>query len=329
MASGTQVWNRATGGQLNDPYKASSGGSSSSGFPIPLGWVGDVKNALSGAAKVGGNALNQAIAASNKRTQGSGGGGGSKGGGGSSAAAQQKAKEDAERNAVRAEATARVQEILSAYDGLFGGLDTLLRDRAKTVETDYGEQFGTAAKQYADSLPMIESSYASLGAADSTDLRDADIKAEDGFKETNKTIKKNKEADLSKIGQYGSEQKAKWNADRDSVNRLNGRLAGVEDLGELRSSRNSLEEKLGSVRADSGTLNTDSGARGQLSGLTQDAGRFDSLTNALDAILKSSMGRGVKEAAVQSVADSGGLSETDKKKTQTMLGNTYAEQAAL
>lgn len=326
MASGTQAWNRATGGQLNDPYKASSGGSSSSGFPIPLGWVGDVKNALSGAAKVGSNALNQAIAVSNKRTQSSGGGGGSRG---PSAADKAAAKEAAERNALRAEATARVQEMLSAYDGLFGGLDTLLRDRAKTVESDYGEQFGTAAKQYADSLPMIESSYASLGAADSTDLRDADIKAEDGFKETNKTIKKNKEADLSKIGQYGSEQKAKWNADRDSVNRLNGRLAGVEDLGELRSSRNSLEEKLGSVRADSGTLNTDSGARGQLSGLTQDAGRFDSLTNALDAILKSSMGRGVKEAAVQSVADSGGLSETDKKKTQTMLGNTYAEQAAL
>lgn len=326
MASGTQAWNRATGGQLNDPYKASSGGSSSSGFPIPLGWVGDVKNALSGAAKVGSNALNQAIAVSNKRTQSSGGGGGSRG---PSAADKAAAKEAAERNALRAEATARVQEILSAYDGLFGGLDNLLKDRAKTVETDYGEQFGTAAKQYADSLPMIESSYASLGAADSTDLRDADIKAEDGFKETNKTIKKNKEADLSKIGQYGSEQKAKWNADRDSVNRLNGRLAGVEDLGELRSSRNSLEEKLGSVRADSGTLNTDSGARGQLSGLTQDAGRFDSLTNALDAILKSSMGRGVKEAAVQSVADSGGLSETDKKKTQTMLGNTYAEQAAL
>ena len=122
MASGTQAWNRATGGQLNDPYKASSGGSSSSGFPIPLGWVGDVKNALSGAAKVGSNALNQAIAVSNKRTQSSGGGGGSRG---PSAAAQQKAKEDAERNAVRAEATARVQEMLSAYDGLYGGLDTL------------------------------------------------------------------------------------------------------------------------------------------------------------------------------------------------------------
>lgn len=322
MASGTQALNQATGLQLKDPYKAPKApkapsgpnlarASGSFGLALPQlpGVGGALAGAMSGAARLSG--------------------GGSKGGGGSSAAAQQKAKEDAERNAVRAEATARVQEILSAYDGLFGGLDTLLRDRAKTVETDYGEQFGTAAKQYADSLPMIESSYASLGAADSTDLRDADIKAEDGFKETNKTIKKNKEADLSKIGQYGSEQKAKWNADRDSVNRLNGRLAGVEDLGELRSSRNSLEEKLGSVRADSGTLNTDSGARGQLSGLTQDAGRFDSLTNALDAILKSSMGRGVKEAAVQSVADSGGLSETDKKKTQTMLGNTYAEQAAL
>jgi hypothetical protein len=35
MASGTQAWNRATGGQLNDPYKASS--KLLIGVPYPFG----------------------------------------------------------------------------------------------------------------------------------------------------------------------------------------------------------------------------------------------------------------------------------------------------
>jgi len=248
---------------------------------------------------------------------------------GPSAADVAAAKEAAERNQLRMEMQQRVQELNAIYDAMFGDLDNLLRDRAKTIEGEYGDQLEKTASEYAKSLPLIESSYASVGADSSTDLRDANLTAKEGFEGANKTIAKNKDADLSKIGQYGTEQKSKWTADKQSANRLASRAGEVEDIGELRQGRNALEEKLGSTQADRGTLTTDSGARGQLASITNNAGRFEEVATALDKIVKGSMSGGVKAAAVQSVIESGGLNDEDKKKIAQQYGNTYVEQAAL
>lgn len=252
---------------------------------------------------------------------GGGAGSGYGGGGGISAADQ------AAIGATRGDAAKLVENILDAYQAMFGDLDQLIKDQAKNVEEDYGEQFEATAKQYADSLPMIEGSYAAIGAADSTDTSDAKDGAKEGFDTTNKQIGKNKEADLSKIGQYGEEMKAKWGADKDRIKRIGGRLDETDDLGDLREARNSLEDKWGDVKSSRGTLNTEAGARGKLSEITKDAGRFESVTNALDSILKGSMSGAVKDAAVKSVIEAGGLSDEEKQKVQTMYGNTYAEQA--
>lgn len=246
-----------------------------------------------------------------------------------SAAEIQAAKDAKERGGLKNTITLTAQELQAAFDAIFGNLDNLLKARAGEVESGYGEKFNQIANDFAASLPAIEGSYAAVGADSSTDLRDANIKADEGFKKANKELETNKQGDLAKIGQYGIEQKAKYTADRDSVNRVAGRVGEVQDLGELRQTRNDFENKLGSVRADMGTLNTDEGARGKLSELTGDKGRFDSVKNALDSIVKGSMSGAVKEAAVKAVADSAGLSDEDKKKIQAQYGNTFAEQAAL
>lgn len=245
------------------------------------------------------------------------------------AAEVQAAKDAKERGGLQNTITLTAQELQAAFDAIFGNLDNLLKARAGEVESGYGEKFNQIANDFAASLPAIEGSYAVVGADSSTDLRDANIKADEGFKKANKELETNKQGDLAKIGQYGIEQKAKYTADRDSVNRVAGRVGEVQDLGELRQTRNDFENKLGSVRADMGTLNTDEGARGKLSELTGDNGRFDSVKNALDSIVKGSMSGAVKEAAVKAVADSAGLSDEDKKKIQAQYGNTFAEQAAL
>jgi len=246
-----------------------------------------------------------------------------------SAAKLQAAKDARERGDLQGGIRLTAQELQAAFDAIFGNLDTLLKSRAGEIESGYGEKFNQIANDFAASLPAIEGSYAAVGADSSTDLRDANIKADEGFKKANKELETNKQGDLAKVGQYGIEQKAKYAADRDSVNRVAGRVGEVQDLGELRQTRNDFENKLGSVRADVGTLNTDEGARGQLSALTGDAGRFDSVKNALDSIVKGSMSGAVKEAAVKAVADSAGLSDEDKKKIQAQYGNTFAEQATL
>lgn len=240
------------------------------------------------------------------------------------------AQENAERGKLRGDIHARVNDLNALYNQLFGNLDNVAAERARELEENYGEQLGKAARKYADGVATIDNSYAALGSGDSTDRTYAKNSAKSGFEETNKQIKKNKEEDLAKLGNYVEGTKAKWRADHESANRLNGRADEVKDLTELRGGRNSIEDKIGNVKADIGNMNTESGARGKLSELTGDGGRADSLSSALDSILKSSIGGGMKEAAVDSIGNAAGANKGQideiKKKNAAQFGDAYTAQ---
>lgn len=233
------------------------------------------------------------------------------------------------RNSLRGEIASRGGEIDSIYSTLFGNLDSLLRTRGQELESQYGEQFKKAADAYTGALPEIENSYAAIGAADSTDRTDAKTKAKTGYEETTKTIGKNKKADEAKLGQYGEEQRARFRADQESAKRNLARVNETDDVNALRGLRNDIESNISQAGVTRATLGSDGAARQQLSSLTQDNGRFQEATNALDSIIKSSMSGSVKEAAVKAIVDNAGLSEEDKKKVNMQYGNVYAEQAAL
>jgi hypothetical protein len=240
------------------------------------------------------------------------------------------AQENAERGKLRGDIHARVNDLNALYNQLFGNLDNVAAERARELEDNYGEQLGKAAQKYADGIATIDNSYAALGSGDSTDRTYAKNSAKSGFEETNKQIKKNKEEDLAKLGNYVEGTKAKWRADHESANRLNGRADEVKDLTELRGGRNSIEDKIGNVKADIGNMNTESGARGKLSELTGDGGRADSLSSALDSILKSSIGGGMKEAAVDTIGNAAGANKGQideiKKKNAAQFGDAYTAQ---
>lgn len=240
------------------------------------------------------------------------------------------AQENAERGKLRGDIHARVNDLNALYNQLFGNLDNVAAERARELENNYGEQLGKAAQKYADGVSTIENSYAALGSGDSTDRTYAKNSAKSGFEETNKQIKKNKEEDLAKLGNYVEGTKAKWRADHESANRLNGRADEVKDLTELRGGRNSIEDKIGNVKADIGNMNTESGARGKLTELTGDGGRSDSLSSALDSILKSSLGGGMKEAAVDTIGNAAGANKGQideiKKKNAAQFGDAYTAQ---
>ena len=77
-------------------------------------------------------------------------------------------------------------------------------------------------------------------------------------------------------------------------------------------------------------MNTETGARGKLSELTGDGGRADSLSSALDSILKSSLGGGMKEAAVDTIGNAAGANKGQideiKKKNAAQFGDAYTAQ---
>lgn len=233
------------------------------------------------------------------------------------------------RNTLRAEIMARGGDIESVYSSLFGELESLVRSRDQELEGQYGNQFKKAADTYAGALPEIETSYAAIGASDSTDQTDAKGKAKSGYDETTRTIGENKASDKAKLGAYKKEQEAKISTDKEAAKRNVARVNETTDVSALRGMRNDLESNIGSANVTRATLGSNGSARQAVTGLTQDAGRFDAAVNALDSIIKSSMSGSVKEAAVKAIADNSGLSEEEKAKVNQQYGNVYAEQQAL
>lgn len=237
--------------------------------------------------------------------------------------------DDALRRQLRREIIGRAGDIDSIYNSLFADLDELLQARRTSIEGDYGQQLKKVSKQYADALPEIANSYASIGAYDSTDRTSANRKSKEGFDETTATIGKNKETDLSTVGQFGKENRARFEADRTAARRNASRAPTTTDVNALRGLRNDLESNLDTAGVTRATLGTEGKARKDLESRTQDAGRYDQAVNALDSILKSSMSGTVKQAAVTAITDAAGLSDDEKEKIQQQYGNVYAEQAAL
>lgn len=253
-------------------------------------------------------------------------------GGDGGAAAREAAKlaeEEAQRQALRGEITGKGQTVEEAYAALFGDLNNLVTTRDQELETQYGDQFKKAGEQYADAIPEIETSYAAIGAADSTDNTYSKNKAKKGFEDTTKTIGANKEADKAKLGQYKKENEAKFTADREAARTNINRAGSTTDVDALRGMRNDLETNLSSTGVTRATLGTDGSARKAVSDLTKDGGRFDAAVNALDSIIKSSLSGSVKEAAVKAVTENAGLTDEEKQKIDAQYGNVYAEQQAL
>lgn len=224
---------------------------------------------------------------------------------------------------LRGDITGKRDAIMAAYNALFGDVKNLAKSQSADVERKAGENINDLTQSYTSSIPQIESSYAAVGAGDSTDTRDAKIGAKSGFDKSVKEVGENKADDLAKIGQYVDENTANWMADRDSIMRLIDRVGDTEDVGDLNEARNTVENKLGTLGATRATLDTEKGARGKLSDITADNGRFAAIKDSLDKIVNSSLSGGVKAAAVQAVSDSADLTEADKQKVKQMYGDVY------
>lgn len=257
-----------------------------------------------------------------------GGGGGGDGGAAARAAAKE-AEENARRGALRGDIKGKANSVEEAYAGLFGDLNNLVTARDSELETQYGDQFKKAGESYAAAIPEIEMSYAALGAGDSTNVRDANIKAKKGFDDTTETIGANKSKDKAALGQYKTENEAKFSTDRDAARRNISQADSTTDIGALESSRGGLDTNIDATKVTRATLGTDGSARDAVTNLTKDGGRYESAINALDSIIQSSLSGSVKEAAVKAISDNAGLSDEEKKKVDAQYGNVYAEQQAL
>lgn len=213
-------------------------------------------------------------------------------------------------------------QIEEIYNQLFADLDMLIKSRSKDIDASAGDNINKLTESYVGAIPRIESSYAALGAGDSTDNTYAKVDAKKGFEDSTAEVGKQKQKDLSTLGEYDQTTRAGWGADRDALNRIFGRLDETENEQDLANSRNEVENKLGTAKASRASLMTDDGLRGKIAGATDPTSRMQSIQASLDALLNGSMSGGVKDAAFAAVGKSAGLSEEEKNQIKANSGYT-------
>lgn len=219
--------------------------------------------------------------------------------------------------------------IEEAYNALFGDLDSLARDRVSDIDRKLGENTAALTGQYTEALPALDQSYAAVGAFDSTNRGDARTKAKTGYEKSVKEVGDAAGEERTKVGQYVTENKAKYGADKDSVLRMIDRVDQTEDEGDLRQARNDVEGKFGDLGVQRATLQSDAGAKGALKGIGAGNERFNSIKASLDQIVNSSMANGVKAAAVEAVANSADLTDEDRQKIKLEYGQVYDTPAVV
>lgn len=225
--------------------------------------------------------------------------------------------------ALKDEIKGKRSAIDEAYNALFGDLDSLSRNRVAEIDKKQGENTSNLTTQYTESLPVLDQSYSAVGAYDSTNRGDARDKAKSGYEKSVKEVGDAANEERTKVGQYVSENKAKFGADRDSVMRLIDRVDQTNDAGDLRQARNDVENKQGELGVQRASLVSDAGAKGELAKIGAGNDRFEAIKSSLDQIVNSSMAGGVKAAAVQAVANSADLTDEEKNKIKLQYGNVY------
>lgn len=233
------------------------------------------------------------------------------------------ARDNAERVKLRGGTREQIAAAQALYDQVFGDIDNLGRERIGSLEKDYMGKNERLTGDYLESLPTIENNYAAIGNDSSTYKGRALGKAEAGYKQGQEELGKAKGEDVAKVGSFVATNKAKYQADRDSMNRMGSRLDEVEDLGALREGRNSVEAKRGALQADRAGFMTDAGLQGELKGLTNASARFGGIAEAAKNIYGSAATVSMKNAALNSLIANSGLSPEE----QQQILSTYSSQA--
>jgi len=227
----------------------------------------------------------------------------------------------ARTNELRGQVRGYQGDVDSIYNQLFSDLDLLIQSRAGEIDRTAGDSINKLTEKYTGAIPGIESSYAALGAGDSTDSTYAKVDAKKGYEDSLEDVGEQKAKDQATLGSYDETTRANFGADRDALARIFARLDETDNDQDLVDARNAVETKLGTARASKASLMTDEGLKGKIKGATDSSSRVGSIQSSLDNVLNSTLSGAVKQAAIAAAGTSAGL--TDEEKNQIKANNAF------
>ncbi len=136
----------------------------------------------------------------------------------------------------------KLRSIISAYDSLSGGVDTVANDAISNYQKQYGQQSDDLNNEYAKTTNQMAGIYGARGLADSSYYGNAQDEAKNTYNSNVQSLIDNRNQGLSTIGQQAATAKASYGAgrsqysdilsglnnyDQSSLNSLGGQLPGA------------------------------------------------------------------------------------------------------
>lgn len=222
-------------------------------------------------------------------------GGGGFGGGGGTAAVR-----SGEVDNLKNEIIARRDRANAIFDALTGAVSALAAAKRQEFETQFGEEQQRATDEFGEQSKTLSRTYRGRGLGDSSYRINALEGAGKAFQGALTQLGRQRTAGLGEIGATAAGQLASLNADRGSLGDLRLDEYG-DDVGALRSLRNSIDERIRNAEVSGAQLQTPQGFAGRLNQIAPYGGTTNALKGALDSLIKSATPRAVKDTLVQAV----------------------------
>jgi hypothetical protein len=240
------------------------------------------------------------------------------------ARAAQDAADAAKRNELKTQATGLLQNLMGAYDSLFGSVRSAAKSQNDVLDKRYNQEVTGLTDQFNQELPKVGRAYASRGTYDSSYRGDAEQQATTGFNNQIADIGTQREADAAKIGQFVAEKEGMVNAEKGLLAKMLGDLPNVNDLNELTQLKQSIDRKIADVQSAQAGTQSQEAYSAKLGEIAPSADRMAALQSTLTNIVNGAAPGALKKAVAQQVIGSSGLTEEQQRQ---LLGEVNSQIA--
>lgn len=240
------------------------------------------------------------------------------------ARAAQEAADNARRGQLKTEATGLLQNLMGAYDSLFGNVRSAAKSQNDTLDKRYNQEVTGLTDQFNQELPKVGRAYAARGTFDSSYRGDAEQQATTGFNNQIQDIGTQREADAAKIGQFVAEKEGMVNAEKGLLAKMLGDLPNVNDLNELTQLKQSIDRKIADVQSAQAGTQSQEAYSAKLGEIAPGADRMGALQTTLTNIVNGAAPAALKKAVAQQVIGSSGLTDEQQR---ALLGQINSQIA--
>lgn len=220
-----------------------------------------------------------------------------------------KAAEDAQRAAaLRPQIGSLIDQAKGVYQMLYGDVDVAAADKSSQIGKRYNQDEGALTSQFNDQFPLIGAGYAGRGTFDSSYRINKEKGATDAYTGSVEKLAQGRDDDLSEVGRYVAEQRAKFGAEEGGLEAIRRQIAESQNPDELTKVRNEIDTKVRELSASRAGLNSRAGYLGTLNSRVPEGQRIIGLQQSLGQVIASSVPAPIKRQVGTALLQQSGLS---------------------